>query len=141
SAGGVDLWVGADRIEPDAWGRHRFDLLLSRDGAAPTVVARIGLATAGRPQIANALAAAAAATAAGLAPGPAAPRLDGAGVTSEWRMELHSCADGTRIVNGAYNASPDAVAAAVSTAAEMAVATGRRLGVVLGDMLELGDRA
>lgn len=135
------LWVGADRIDPDQWGRHSFDLRLARDGSAPTTLARVHLATAGRAQVANALAAAAAAIAAGLDPTQIAQRLDGAGVVSKWRMELHPCDDGTMVVNDAYNANPDAVAGALQTVVQMAAANQRRLGVVLGDMLELGDEA
>ncbi len=138
---GTELWLGADQIEADPWGRHSWDLLLSRDGTAPTVVARVALATAGRAQVTNALAAATAAVAAGLDPVLVAQRLDGAQVTSKWRMELHPCADGTMVVNDAYNANPDAVAGALGAVAQMARANDRRLGVVLGDMLELGDLA
>lgn len=44
------------------------------------------------------------------------------------------------VYNDAYNANPDAVAAALAAFAEMAAQSARRV-VVLGDMLELGDGA
>src|SRR5699024_5763800 len=75
------------------------------------------------------------------APAVVARALDGAGVTSPWRMELTELADTTMVVNDAYNANPDAMLAALTTATTMAADNRRRLGVVLGDMLELGDEA
>ncbi|HIT74684.1 MAG TPA: UDP-N-acetylmuramoyl-tripeptide--D-alanyl-D-alanine ligase [Candidatus Avipropionibacterium avicola] len=135
------VWVGAAEVEHDAWGRHHFDLLLARGEEPPVSVGRVGLATPGRAQLSNALAAAAAAIAAGLEPSEVAASLDGAGLRSRWRMELHPCADDSLVVNDAYNANPDAVLGAVGTVAGMARDNQRRFGVVLGDMLELGDQA
>jgi UDP-N-acetylmuramoyl-tripeptide--D-alanyl-D-alanine ligase len=48
--------------------------------------------------------------------------------------------DGVVFYNDAYNANPDAMAASIRTFAEIAGRSGRRF-VILGDMLELGERA
>jgi len=145
-AGQPGFRVWAEEIGHDTWGRYGF--VLHARGHHPEhgpLTGRYGgpvrLATAGRAQVDNALAAAAAAIAAGMPPADVAAGLDGARVTSHWRMELTELADTTVVVNDAYNANPDAMVAAITTAATMAADNGRRLGVVLGDMLELGDEA
>jgi len=53
-------------------------------------------------------------------------------------MQVIEC-DGRRIVNDAYNANPDSMAAALKTLASMA--GGRPTWAVLGHMAELGDAA
>jgi UDP-N-acetylmuramoyl-tripeptide--D-alanyl-D-alanine ligase len=55
---------------------------------------------------------------------------------SRWRMESFTDADGIRIVNDAYNANPESMAAALRTARWMA--GDHRLIAVLGGMAELG---
>lgn len=55
------------------------------------------------------------------------------------RLVLVPLADGTRVLDDTYNASPRAVRAALDAARELAAARGSRLVVALGDMLELGD--
>lgn len=55
------------------------------------------------------------------------------------RLVLVTRADGTRVLDDTYNASPRAVRAALDAARELAEAHGARLVVALGDMLELGD--
>jgi UDP-N-acetylmuramoyl-tripeptide--D-alanyl-D-alanine ligase len=57
------------------------------------------------------------------------------------RLVLVTRADGTRVLDDTYNASPRAVRAALDAARELAEAHGARLVVALGDMLELGDHA
>ena len=54
-------------------------------------------------------------------------------------MEVTERADGVRVVNDAYNANPDSMAAALRALAAMS-ATGRRVAV-LGSMLELGEES
>jgi UDP-N-acetylmuramoyl-tripeptide--D-alanyl-D-alanine ligase len=56
-------------------------------------------------------------------------------------MELHQRDDGVTVLNDAYNANPDSMAAAVGTLAELSARRSRRTWAVLGDMLELGDAA
>lgn len=138
--------VWASDLDHDSWGRHGFRLHV--EGSHPQhgelsggYGDRIRLATPGRAQVDNALAAATAAVAAGMPPAEVAAALDGAAVASHWRMDLTELADTTMVVNDAYNANPDAMAAAIGTAATMAADNHRRLGVVLGDMLELGAEA
>ncbi|MEJ7370906.1 cyanophycin synthetase, partial [Staphylococcus caprae] len=49
------------------------------------------------------------------------------------RMEQHKKADGTVVINDAYNASPTSMRAAIDTVADM---DGEQKILVLGDMLE-----
>ncbi|MDN5724947.1 MAG: UDP-N-acetylmuramoyl-tripeptide--D-alanyl-D-alanine ligase [Propionibacteriales bacterium] len=131
--------VWATDVTPDRWGRHTFTL--ATEVATISHRATVRLTVPGRHQVINAVAAAAAGVALGLAPEQIAASLDGAGLDSRWRMELTERADGTVIVNDAYNANPEAVHAALDTVAEMARTNNRRMGVVLADMLELGEAA
>ncbi|MEX2323387.1 MAG: UDP-N-acetylmuramoyl-tripeptide--D-alanyl-D-alanine ligase [Acidimicrobiia bacterium] len=97
---------------------------------------RVTLPVPGRHQVSNAAAAVAAAVAAGRDFGPAVDRLASARV-SRWRMEVSRGAIGgaaVTVVNDAYNANPESMAAALRTVAGM---SGRRLAV-LGRMHELG---
>ena len=55
-----------------------------------------------------------------------------------WRMEVMGGADGVSIINDAYNASPDSMAAAIKTLAQIAE-PGERTIAVLGEMSELGE--
>ena len=123
---GADVEIGA--IELDETGRPRF-ALRSRGEQA-----QVGLQLAGAHQARNAAAAAAAAlilgralqdVAAGLALAEASP----------WRMEIHP--GRFTVVNDAYNANPDSMAAALRAVAAM---PGRHLAV-LGIMAELGEAA
>ncbi|MFX4271321.1 UDP-N-acetylmuramoyl-tripeptide--D-alanyl-D-alanine ligase [Propionibacteriaceae bacterium Y1685] len=136
--------VWATDVTADGWGRHTFTLAVEidqPDGPAIDHRASVGLTVPGRHQVINAVAAAAAAIALGVDPAQVAASLDGAGLDSHWRMEMSERADGTVIINDAYNANPEAVRAALGTVAEMARTHDRRLGVVLADMLELGEEA
>ena len=98
----------------------------------------ISLRIAGRHNVHNALAAAAAAHALGV---------DGATVArglqtfrpAKGRMETVRFADGTVLLEDTYNANPLSVKAALSALDEMG-GNGRRIAV-LGDMLELGSEA
>ncbi len=62
-------------------------------------------------------------------------RLATAGSRSPMRMERHVRADGVVVVNDAYNANPESMAAALRAVA--AIGAGRAVAV-LGEMLELG---
>lgn len=131
--------VWATDLTSDIQGRYAFALHsagLTHDGSPVSVQ----LQGVGRHQIANAVAAAAAALALGLAPEAVAGALSTASARSRWRMEVHPGADGVRVVNDAYNANPDSMRAAISTAAELGRGSGRTWAV-LGDMLELGADA
>jgi UDP-N-acetylmuramoyl-tripeptide--D-alanyl-D-alanine ligase len=92
----------------------------------------------GEHQVANALSAAGAALAAGMAPGAAAAALSAAGPRSRWRMEVARRADGATVVNDAYNANPESMRAALAALVRL---PGRRRIAVLGAMGELGPGA
>ena len=99
----------------------------------------ITLRVLGEHQVANALAAAAAALALGMALPEIAAALSEAGPRSRWRMELTERPDGVTIVNDAYNANPESVRAALKALVTLAGA--RRTWAVLGEMRELGADA
>ena len=124
--------VRAERIElgPDA--RAGFTLVDSGE-AEP-----VELAVPGEHMVSNALAAAAVGRWAGMTLAECAAALKGAGV-ARWRMETFTAASGAVVVNDAYNANPESMAAALKTARWMA--TGTRLAAVLGHMAELGPIA
>ena len=93
----------------------------------------------GAHHVTNALAAAAVAGELGMSAQSIADGLTGAEALSRWRMEVSERPDGVIIVNDAYNASPEAVAAALEATEVMA--QGRRSYAVLGRMAELGERS
>ena len=95
----------------------------------------VELAVPGDHMVSNALAAAAVGRWAGVTLAECAAALKGAGV-AHWRMETSTGASGIVIVNDAYNANPESMAAALKAARWMA--RGERLVAVLGHMAELG---
>ncbi|WP_030144929.1 UDP-N-acetylmuramoyl-tripeptide--D-alanyl-D-alanine ligase [Spirillospora albida] len=117
----------------DERGRARFTLV-TPEGSAP-----VALRLHGAHAVANALAAAAAARAAGLRTDGIAAGLSAAEPVSRWRMEVTERTDGVTVVNDAYNANPDSTRAALDAALHMA--RGRRAYAVLGEMAELGAAA
>lgn len=116
--------------------RGRDDLAFAGVGKATVQLLEIG-----RHQVLNAAAAAALALAAGVAPETVFTALGEARSLSRWRMEAHDRADGVTVVNDAYNASPDAMRAALDTLAGIRGRSGRRTVAVLAEMRELGDDA
>jgi UDP-N-acetylmuramoyl-tripeptide--D-alanyl-D-alanine ligase len=93
----------------------------------------------GRHQVANALAAAAIAVELGIKLSRIADELSTAVPASRWRMEVRERGtDGVTIINDAYNANPESMAAAIELLAEWASAEGRPSWAVLGQMRELG---
>jgi UDP-N-acetylmuramoyl-tripeptide--D-alanyl-D-alanine ligase len=89
-------------------------------------------------QAANALAAAAAATALNVPIEVIASALSTAEVTSKWRMELKDI-NGLLIINDAYNANPESMLAALRTLALLSQERGGRSWAFLGTMHELGN--
>src|SRR5262249_13109050 len=75
----------------------------------------------------------------GLRPREIADGLSAATNRSRWRMEVTERPDGVTVINDAYNASPEAMAAAIEALAVMA--RGRRAFAVLGPMYELGSQS
>jgi len=96
---------------------------------------RVTLAVPGDHMVSNALAAAAVGLELGVSAGACASALAHARVT-RWRMESFTTPDGVRVVNDAYNANPESMAAALRTTRWMAGS--HRLIAVLGAMAELG---
>ncbi len=93
----------------------------------------------GAHHIANALAAIAAAGVLGVSAADAIARLETVEIAERWRMQPLGN-DSVRIINDAYNASPDSMAAALKTLAQI-TGPGERTVAVLGAMSELGETA
>ncbi len=129
-----DLRVWASEVTADAFQRPAFTL------HAGPASASVQLLVSGDHQVGNALAAAAVGLTQGLTVAEVAAALGTARARSHWRMELTERPDGVLVVNDAYNANPDSMAAALRTLASLRRPGGRLLAV-LGDMLELGPGA
>jgi UDP-N-acetylmuramoyl-tripeptide--D-alanyl-D-alanine ligase len=93
----------------------------------------------GEHQVSNTLGAAAVAYGLGMAVPAIADALSAARPRASGRLEVTERPDGVTIVNDAFNANPDSIAAALRTLAAMSA--GRRTVAVLGEMAELGDAA
>ncbi|MFC6882903.1 MULTISPECIES: UDP-N-acetylmuramoyl-tripeptide--D-alanyl-D-alanine ligase [Actinomadura] len=130
---GPDATVRAVDERLDDAGRASFTLV------TPEASAPVALRLHGSHAVANALAAAAAARAAGLDAADVAAALSEARPASRWRMEVTERPDGVTVVNDAYNANPDSMRAALDVVLHMA--RGRRAYAVLGEMAELGASA
>jgi UDP-N-acetylmuramoyl-tripeptide--D-alanyl-D-alanine ligase len=125
-----DATVRADEVRLDRDGCASFELRAEADRAWVT------LAVPGEHMVTDALAAAAVGLELGVPVAECATALAQARVT-RWRMESIETPAGVRILNDAYNANPESVAAALRTARWMA--GDGRLIVVLAQMAELGD--
>ncbi len=125
--------VRAEDVDVDDAGRASYTLVCPRGRSA----VRLGLY--GVHHVGNSLAAAAVALELGMAVGDVAAALSSARPASRWRMEVTDTDDGVRVVNDAYNANPESMAAALRALA--AIAGRRRTWAVLGEMGELGDHA
>lgn len=55
------------------------------------------------------------------------------------RLAVHELADGTVVLDDAYNANPASVLSSLSTASELAARRSARLVLVIGEMRELGE--
>lgn len=144
----AELVVRAGDITADPLQRHAFTLSWTRRhaGGVQQGSGQVRLPLMGEHQVIDACAAAAAAIAAGVAPELVARTLSTVTHRSPWRMELVELADGIALINDAYNANPDSMAAAVATLGNVLTARRRdhpdaRAIAVLGDMLELGPDA
>jgi UDP-N-acetylmuramoyl-tripeptide--D-alanyl-D-alanine ligase len=126
--------VRALQLDTNAAGHPEFDLGLP--GQEPVHVASRLI---GEHHVANLLAAAAAAHAAGVPAERIAGSLSSQAAASRWRMERTERPDGVTIINDAYNANPESMRAALRTLADLG--RGRRTWAVLGAMLELGDES
>jgi UDP-N-acetylmuramoyl-tripeptide--D-alanyl-D-alanine ligase len=129
--------VRAVGVTLDTRGRAGFTLVTPQ-GSAP-----VRLRLVGAHNVVNALAAAALAAELGLGVAEAADGLSTARPRSRWRMEVTERPDGVTVINDAYNANPDSMAAGLKALAAIANEGGekRRSWAVLGEMAELGDDA
>jgi len=123
--------VRGSRVELDDAVRPSFDVTRAGERA------RLRLRAVGEHQVANGLAAVAGCLAVGLSLPETVRALQRASVASRWRMEVTRTVDGTVVINDAYNANPESVAAALR--ALVAMARGVETVAVLGTMRELGD--
>jgi UDP-N-acetylmuramoyl-tripeptide--D-alanyl-D-alanine ligase len=122
--------VRAQDLRLDA-GRAAFTA--SADGESAPVRLRL----VGEHHVTNALAAIAVAIECGISLAVAASAVSEAVPMSPHRMALTERADGVRILDDAYNASPESMRAALR--ALLAVAEGGRTWAVLGEMREMGE--
>ena len=129
-----DALVSAENVSVGINGYAQFDLRIS--GLASE---RVSLKVVGRHQVSNALAVAATAISLGISPHAVAEALSHAGPRSPWRMQVEQGANEVTVINDAYNANPDSMQAALVAAAD--IANARRLGIVVGEMLELGTHS
>jgi UDP-N-acetylmuramoyl-tripeptide--D-alanyl-D-alanine ligase len=106
--------VRAADVEVDDSGRPGFTLV-TQDGSAP-----VRLQLHGEHNVTNALAAAALASQLGMDLAAVAEGLSAATARSRWRMEVTHRPDGVTVINDAYNANPEAMAAALSALGAMA---------------------
>jgi UDP-N-acetylmuramoyl-tripeptide--D-alanyl-D-alanine ligase len=128
----VDTDVRATGSSLDGAARARFTLVAGGEEHP------VALQVVGEHQVANALSAAGAALAAGMAPAEVAAALSAAAPRSRWRMEVGKRADGVTVVNDAYNANPESMRAALAALTGL---PGTRRIAVLGGMAELGPGA
>ncbi len=113
-------------------GRAHFDLV------TPEGRSTVALRLYGLHQISNSLAAAAAAHALGFSADQIASALSTTDNGARWRMEVRELSDFV-LVNDAYNASPDSMAAALAMLAHLAQERGGESWAFLGKMNELGE--
>ena len=129
---GADAEVRADDVEVTASGTT---CVVTVDAES----APLRLRVLGEHHVMNALAAITAATALGVSLSACIERLETVEIAERWRMQPLG-SDRVRIINDAYNASPDSMAAALRTLAQI-TGPGERMVAVLGAMSELGDYA
>ncbi|BDI22400.1 UDP-N-acetylmuramoyl-tripeptide--D-alanyl-D-alanine ligase [Herbiconiux sp. L3-i23] len=127
----ADVWAGDVRL--DSTGTH-FTLHLPGEEPRP-----VRFAVLGEHHVTNALAAATAATALGVDADTVVAGLESVTRAERWRMEVLPGLD-TVVINDAYNASPDSMAAALKTLAILGREATRTIAV-LGEMTELGELA
>jgi UDP-N-acetylmuramoyl-tripeptide--D-alanyl-D-alanine ligase len=125
--------VRATDIRLDEHARPSFTLH-HHDEAIP-----VALRLTGAHMVSNALGAAAVALSLGMHIATVGQLLSTAAPSSPWRMEVTLMADGTVVINDAYNANPESVTAALQ--ALVAMSTSGTRWAILGEMRELGPDA
>lgn len=107
---------------------------------APGVTRTVSLRILGEHHVMNALAALTVSGEWGVDVDRAATVLESVARAERWRMEVLDAGPGITLINDAYNASPDSVAAALKTLAQI-TRPDQRSVAVLGEMAELGEFA
>ena len=120
------------------------DVEVTASGTTCVVVAGeerhpLRLRVLGEHHVMNALAAITIADTLGVPVATSVERLETVEIAERWRMQPLG-SDRVRIINDSYNASPDSMAAALRTIAQIAE-PGQRKVAVLGAMSELGEQA
>lgn len=141
--------VWADDVTLDDGGRPSFTLHCDRPsatGSSQELSPRsagvpVTMRLVGAHHVGNALSVAAVAVQVGMPLADVAAALSTATPANRWRMEVVERGDGVTIVNDAYNANPDSMAAALRALAAMTPGSGGRRVAVLGGMLELGPES
>ncbi|MCW2541324.1 MAG: sle [Frankiales bacterium] len=123
--------VRAESVRLDDLARPGFELVIGPERAL------VALRVHGEHQVANALAAAAIASACGMPVNDIAAALSKATSRSRWRMEITETAQGVTVINDTYNANPESMRAALKSL--VSIAHGRRTVALLGQMAELGE--
>jgi UDP-N-acetylmuramoyl-tripeptide--D-alanyl-D-alanine ligase len=123
--------IRALNIEVCADGTYEFDVRVLDEEA------HITLPLLGAHNISNALAAAAVGTIVGMSLSDIAQALAHVKLVSSWRMEKSVTANGVTLINDAYNANPESMAAALKTL--VGLAPSGHSWAVLGAMGELGE--
>jgi len=130
------LGAGADVRATDLSAHPRgTDFTVTVAGGAS---ARVHFGVLGEHHVMNALAAVAASVELGVPLEEVVEALESVTLAERWRMQVMGGRDGITVINDAYNASPDSMAAALKTLAQVR-APGTRTIAVLGEMSELGE--
>jgi UDP-N-acetylmuramoyl-tripeptide--D-alanyl-D-alanine ligase len=129
---GADAHVRAVDIAAHARGTD-FTVVLANGESA-----RVRFGVLGEHHVMNALATIAAANEFGVPLDEIVGGLESVTLAERWRMQLMGGRDDVTVINDAYNASPDSVAAALKTLAQVR-APGAQAIAVLGEMSELGE--
>ena len=135
------VWFGLD----DTAEVRAVDVAATASGTTFTLVVDavehpVRLRILGEHHVMNALATIAAARALGVPVERSVPAIEALARAERWRMELLERPDGVVVINDAYNASPDSMAAALKTLAQV-TRPDQRSVAILGEMAELGEYA
>jgi len=128
--------VRAEDVEATASGTVFTLVTAGADGATERRPVRLRIL--GEHHVSNALAALSVVVRLGLDLDTAVDALETVPRAERWRMELLTGPEGAVVINDAYNASPDSMAAALKTLAQIRGPENRTIAI-LGEMAELGE--
>jgi UDP-N-acetylmuramoyl-tripeptide--D-alanyl-D-alanine ligase len=135
---GLDAAADVRAIDVHATATGTAFTLITTDQDGAVVSRRVHLKILGEHHVMNALASIAAAVAVGVPPERSVPIIESLARAERWRMEILERSGGIVIINDGYNASPDSMAAALKTLAQI-TRPDQRSVAVLGEMAELGE--